>query len=467
MTLIMKTDYSTFQSPFSWRYGCAAMRQIFSEERKYQLWRKIWVEIATAQAKFGLVSKKELADLKKNQNNIDIHRITEIEKETHHDLVAGIREFAEKASVGGGKIHLGATSMDIVDNTDSLRIQKALLIIEKNLKDLLIIFTDKIEKYLTAPTLAYTHLQAAEPTTIGYRLSMYAQDLLIDLEQLEFVKEQFKAKGLKGAVGTAASYSKLIGEKESADFEQEVMQNLGIESILIAGQTSPRKFDTLVAQVLSSIAQSLHKFAFDVRVLQSAGFGEWVEPFGENQVGSSAMPFKKNPIKSEQICSLARLVVSLERNAWDNAALSLLERTIDDSANKRSFMPEMFLAVDEILSSSQKIVKDFTVNKTQIKNNLDKFAAFTATEEVILKAVKKGADRQKMHHLIRDYAIASWEKIQNGESNKLSENISTDNYIMQFLSAKEVDECLQITNHLGTAPQRAKKLVNRIKKLVV
>ncbi len=443
------------------------MRQIFSEERKYQLWRKIWVEIATAQAKFGLVSKKELADLKKNQNNIDINRISEIEKETHHDLVAGIREFAEKAVVGGGKIHLGATSMDIVDNTDSLRVQEALSITEKSLKELLNIFADKIDQYLTTPTLAYTHLQAAEPTTIGYRLAMYAQDLLLDLEHLEFVKKQFRAKGLKGAVGTAASYSKLIGEKESADFEKQIMTNLGVEPVLIAGQTSPRKFDTLVAQLLSSIAQSLHKFAFDVRVLQSAGFGEWVEPFGKNQVGSSAMPFKKNPIKSEQICSLARLVVSLERNAWDNAALSLLERTIDDSANKRSYMPEMFLAVDEILSSSQKIAKDFTVNTTQVKNNLEKFASFTATEEVILKAVKKGADRQKMHHLIRDYAIASWDKIQNGEKNELAENITQDKYIKQFLSSPEINECLQITNHLGTAPQRAKKLVNKIRKIIV
>jgi adenylosuccinate lyase len=281
--------------------------------------------------------------------------------------------------------------MDIVDNTDTLRAKEALEIIEIKLGALLKIFSEKITDLAAVPTLAYTHLQAAEPTTIGYRLSLYAQDLLIDFEQLQFVKKQLKAKGLKGAVGTAASYSKLVGEKEAEKLETEVMNSLEIESVLIAGQTSPRKFDTLIAQLLSSIAQSLHKFAFDMRVLQSAGFGEWVEPFGKKQVGSSAMPFKKNPVKSEQICSLARFVVSLERTAWDNAALSLLERTIDDSANRRSVVPEMFLAVDEILSSGQKIVKDFSINDAKVKSNLAKFAPFTATEEIIIKAVKKGA----------------------------------------------------------------------------
>ncbi len=460
------SDYSTFQSPFSWRYGSDQMRQIFSEENKFLIWRKIWVEMARVQNKYGLVSKKELDDLKKNQSNIEINRILEIEKDTKHDTVAAIKEFSEKAKVGGGKIHLGGTSMDIVDNTDSIRTREALQLTEQNVKKLLVVFAQRITELADQPTLAYTHLQAAEPTTIGYRLSMYAQDLLVDFEQLQFVKQTIKAKGFKGAVGTSASYTKLLGEKESLTFEQEVMQNLGISPVLIAGQTSPRKFDILVAQLLSSFAQTLHKFAFDLRVLQSAGFGEWVEPFGKKQVGSSAMPFKKNPVKSEQICSLARLVMSLERNAWDNAALSLLERTIDDSANKRSYLPEMFLAIDEILVSAQKVVQDFTLNKTRVKQNLEKFAPFAATEEVIIQAVKKGADRQQMHEVIRDHAINSWEKIQNGEENSLAKNLINDVYISQYLSEKEIEKSLQVTSHLGTAVQRAKKLVKEIHKLV-
>lgn len=460
-----KTDHSIYQSPFSWRYGSEKMRQIFSEENKFLIWRKIWVEIAKAQYKRQLISKKELDDLIKNEKNLSIGRIIEIEKDLHHDTVAAIKEFAEKAKIGGGKIHLGATSMDIVDNTDSIRSKEALNLIEQDLIILLETFGGKISKLAGVPTLAYTHLQAAEPTTIGYRLSMYAQDLLIDYEQLQFLKKQLQAKGLKGAVGTAASYSKLMGEKESAAFEQEVMNNLGIGPVLIAGQTSPRKFDYMIAQLLSSIAQSLHKFAFDMRVLQSAGFGEWVEPFGKKQVGSSAMPFKKNPVRSEQICSLARLVVSLERNSWDNAALTLLERTIDDSANRRAYLPEMFLAVDEILLSTRELVKNFTTNQIKVKSNLDKFAPFVATEGVILKAVRNGADRQKMHQLIRNLAIESWEQIQNNELNNLVEKISADLYIKKFLTQKEISECLVVENHLGTASQRALQLVRKIHKI--
>lgn len=461
----MKTDYNTFQSPFSWRYGSDKMRRIFSEKNKFLTWRKIWVELARAQYQYKLVSRPELNDLIKNEKNLDIERILEIEKETGHDTVAAIKEFAEKAPIGGGKIHLGATSMDIVDNTDTIRTKDALEIIEKNLLELLNIFAERINQLSSVPTLGYTHLQSAEPTTIGYRLSMYAQDLLIDFEHLCFVKKQLKAKGLKGAVGTAASYSKLVSVSESEKLEKEVMDVLGVEPLLIAGQTSARKFDNLVSQLLSSIAQSLHKFAFDLRILQSAGFGEWVEPFGKKQVGSSAMPFKKNPVKSEQICSLARFVVSLERTAWDNAALSLLERTLDDSANRRSVVPEMFLAVDEILLSAQKIVKDFTINETKVKNNLEKFSPFAATEEIILKAVKKGADRQRMHEIIRNYAIEAWEKIQNNEPNQLSQNLTTDSYIAQFLLPKEITDTLSVTEHLGTAVQRAKKLVQKIHKL--
>jgi adenylosuccinate lyase len=270
----MKTNYATFQSPFSWRYGSDQMRQIFSEQNKFLTWRKLWVELARVQYQYKLVSKKELDDLIKNEKNIDIHRIQEIELDTKHDTVAAIKEFAEKAKLGGGKIHLGATSMDIVDNTDSIRTKEALELVEQNIKLLLAIFSEKIVQLLDHPTLAYTHLQAAEPTTIGYRLSMYAQDLLLDFEQLHFVKNQMKAKGFKGAVGTGASYTKLVGEKESLNLEEQVMQRLGINSSLIAGQTAPRKFDVLVAQCLSSIAQTLHKFAFDLRILQSAGIRE-------------------------------------------------------------------------------------------------------------------------------------------------------------------------------------------------
>jgi len=459
------SDFTTYQSPFSWRYGSEAMRTIWSEENKYKIWRKIWVEMARAQSDFGLVSKDELEDLEKNQETIDIERILEIEKDTRHDVVAAIREFAEIAKVGGGKIHAGATSMDIVDNTDTLRIKQSLEIVEKNLKALLSAFVPQIEKYAHTPCMAFTHLQSAEPTTIGYRLSLYAQDLLQDLEFLNFVKSHLKAKGLKGAVGTQASYAALLGSEKATEMEKKVMERLGLDPVLIANQVGLRKADLFVAQLLTSIAGSLNKFAFDVRILQSAGFGEWQEPFGKSQVGSSAMPFKKNPMKSENICSLARLIESLASNAWQNASLSLLERTLDDSGNRRVYIPEMFLAVDDILLSATQIVSGLIVHEQQVKNNLEKFGPFAATEAILMESVKKGADRQVLHETLRDIAIESWNATQENKPNPMESLLINNETIKQSLNENQIKELLDVKGHIGTAPERAKKLANQIKAL--
>ena len=456
-------DFKTFQSPFSWRYGSEEMRGIWSEENKYKIWRKIWVEMASAQSEHGLVSNEELEDLKNNQENIDIERIWEIEKDTKHDVVAAIREFAEKAKIGGGKIHAGATSMDIVDNTDTLRIKESLNIVEENLKKLLNEFSILIEKYADTPCMAFTHLQPAEPTTIGYRLSLYAQDLLEDLQFLKFVNSHLKTKGLKGAVGTQASYEKLLGSENAKNMEQKVMEKLGLDPVLIANQVGLRKADLFVAQLLTSIAQSLYKFAFDLRLMQSPGFGEWQEPFGKSQVGSSAMPFKKNPMKSEQICSLARLVESLSSNAWQNASLSLLERTLDDSANRRVYIPEMFLAIDEMLNSGVKVVSGLIIHEQQVKNNLEKYGPFAATEAILMESVKQDADRQIMHEVLRDTAMTAWNDVQNGKQNPMQELLKNHEEIKKYLSTDKIVELLDVKTHIGTAPERAKKLVNKIK----
>lgn len=462
---IMK-DFKTYQSPFSWRYGSEEMRLIWSEENKYKIWRQIWVEMAAAQAEHGLVSKEELEDLKNNQDNIDIEKIWEIEKETHHDVVAAIREFAEKAKTGGGKIHAGATSMDIVDNTDTLRTKQSLEIVEKNLKNLLQEFVKQIEKYADVPCMGFTHLQSAEPTTIGYRLSIYAQDLLSDLELLHFVNTHLKAKGLKGAVGTQASYEKLLGKENAQKMEEKVMEKLGLNTSLISNQVAPRKIDLFVAQVLSSIAGSLYKFAFDLRIMQSPGFGEWQEPFGKSQVGSSAMPFKKNPIKAENICSLARLVESLSKNAWENASLSLLERTLDDSGNRRTYIPEMFLAIDEMLVSATKIISGLIVHEKQVQNNLEKYAPFAATESILMESVKNGADRQTLHEILRNIAMESWNETQENKPNPMSALLIKNEEIKKSLSEKEIIELLDVKEHIGTAPDRARKLVAEIKKIL-
>ena len=450
-------DYSKYESPFSWRYGSEQMRQIFSEEKKYKLWRKIWVALAKAQAKEGLVSQQELKDLEDNQNNIDIARIWEIEKDTRHDVVAAIREFAEKTSVGGGKIHLGATSMDISDNAETIRMVEALDIVEKRLVALLLVFSSKIKKYADFVCMGYTHLQPAEPTTLGYRFAFYAQDLLMDLELLGFVKKNFKSKGLKGAVGTSASYTKGV--------ENEVLKELGIEAFEITNQTAPRKIEFWIGNLLASIAQSLNKFAFDLRIMQSPGFGEWQESFGKSQVGSSAMPFKKNPINAEKICSLSRLVVSLSRVNWDNAANTLLERTLDDSANRRIAIPEMFLAVDEMLDSAINIVDGLIVNEIQVRKNLDKYWPFSVTEAIILEAAKKGADRQKLHEVLREISMKAWEVIQEGNSNPMEDLLEENAFIKQYLKPVEIVEILDAKNHTGNAQNKALTLAEQIRKI--
>ncbi|MBI2018065.1 adenylosuccinate lyase, partial [Candidatus Daviesbacteria bacterium] len=398
--------------------------------------------------------------------NINIERILEIEKETGHDVVAAIREFAEVAKVGGGKIHLGATSMDIVDNADSIRAKEALQIIEDKLIKLLKNFSEKIEKYADLPCMAYTHLQPAEPTTLGYRFALYGQDLLWDLNKIKWLMEEgIKSKGFKGAVGTQASYQKLMGEKV-VDFENELMEKLGLKTVLISGQTTPRKIDYLISTVLSSIAQSLNKFAFDLRILQSPNFGEVSEPFGKTQVGSSSMPFKKNPIKSEQICSLARLVINLSKTSDENAANSLLERTLDDSANRRIYIPEMFLGVDEILTSAGKIVSGLVINEAKIQENLERYAPFAATEEVIIEAVKSGADRQEMHEILREISMEAWSLVSVGEENPMLDLLMKREEVLKYVGKEKLEKIIDPENHLGTAPVRAKKLVNEIKKAI-
>ncbi|CAN5188692.1 adenylosuccinate lyase [soil metagenome] len=463
----MTNNFSTYQSVFSWRYGSVAMRRIFSEEHKYELWRRIWVALAEAEFEQGLVNKHEVDDLKKQQGNIDIARILELENETKHDVVAAIKEFAEKATIGGGKIHLGATSMDVVDNADAMRHVEALEHVEQKVLTVLGLFSGKIDQYAELVCMAFTHLQPAEPTTVGYRLSFYAQDLLLDLELLRFIKQNYKGKGMKGAVGTAAGYKALLGDDQSVDqLEQRVMDKLGIDAALISTQVYSRKYDFLLQSLLASISSSLAKFAGDLRLLQSPPIGEWAEPFGKTQVGSSAMPFKRNPINAEKICSLARYVASLPAVGLENASLSYLERTLDDSANRRITLPDAFLATDEILITAEKLIKGLVINEKRISHNLSLYAPFAASEGILMACVKKGADRQKLHEVLREIALVAWEKVQNGEENPMNELLRTNATLQRYLSEQEIIAQLDVSNHIGTAPERARKMVKEIGKKI-
>lgn len=450
-------DYTTYLSPFTWRYGSGEMRQIWSEVNKRRLWRKVWVALAQAQHKERLVSKKELDDLIKHKDNIDIEKAHKIEEEVKHDLMAEIKTYASQAKIGGGKIHLGATSMDIEDNVDTIRCKESLIIIEKKLRELIKAFGEKIDRYKNMPCMGYTHLQPAEPTTIGYRFAFYAQDLLLDLQLLQFVKNQLKGKGIKGAVGTSASYlALLLNSNKVESMEQQIMRDLGIDAVVVASQTAPRKFEYFIAILLTSIASSLYKFAFDIRIMQSPGFGEWQEPFGQKQVGSSAMPFKKNPVKSEQICSLARLVFNLSNIARDNASNMLLERTLDDSANRRVFLPEMFLAVDEILTSATKIIDSLVINEQQVEGNLIKYGRLAVMEIILLEAVKNGANRQEMHEILRELSMK--------KTFPLTDLVLRDKRIIKFINVNRLNKLLDPKRHIGLAVNYCKKIIGEIER---
>ena len=448
-------DENTYQSPFSWRYGTPALRQIWSEHNKRLLWRKVWIALAETQAQYGLVTAAQVAELRANMEKIDVARALEIEAEIHHDLMAEILTYAEQCPTAGGIIHLGATSMDIEDNADALRIKASIEHILKQLAELLDILFTLIETHAETPAMAHTHIQPAEPTTIGYRLAFYTQDLLADWEQLTTVYTQLKGKGFKGAVGTAASYQDLVGAENFEAFEETLSQKLDLPFYPISHQTTPRKQEYILMNALASLGASLNKFAFDLRILQSPPFGEWSEPFGKKQVGSSAMPFKRNPITAEKMDSLARQLAQLPRIAWDNAALSLLERTLDDSANRRSMLPDGFLMTDELIRGAKRILQKIKINPQAVARNLDTYGPFAATERLLMALVKKGANRQKMHELIRQHALKAWEAVQNGRENPLEGAISTDPEFLSVLTPEEIAAAMDYKSHTGIAAQRA------------
>lgn len=458
-------DHSQFQSPFTWRYGSAEMRSIWSEEHKRHLWRRIWVALAQAQQEAGLVTAEQVADLRAHIDQIDVARALEIEARIHHDLMAELQVFAEQCAIGGGIIHLGATSADIEDNADALRIREALKLILTKLDELLANFADRIDELADVPTMAFTHLQPAEPTTMGYRLCLYAQDLLEDRAAIARIHQQIKGKGIKGAVGTSASYADLLAQSllSPAVLEARIMAALDLPFYPIAGQVYPRKQDWQVMTTLAGLASSLSKFAFDLRLLQSPLSGEWREPFGAAQVGSSAMPFKRNPIQAEKLSSLSRLVVSFVSTAWDNASASLLERTLDDSANRREILPIAFLAIDEMLAVSKRLLRGLQVERAAADHLLERYGLFAAVERVLMAAARAGADRQAMHEHLREMSMNAWQSVNSGEPNPLPEALAASPLLRRYLSPEMIYELLDASAYTGNAPERARQFAAAIR----
>jgi len=456
------TENAQYVSPFSWRYGSSEMREIWGELNKRRIWRRIWVALAEVQCEFRLISKDQVQDLIMHMDDVDIQRALEIESKNHHDLMAEVDTYAEQCPIGGGIIHLGATSMDIKDNATALQIRESLDQILSKLQELLDIFASKITQYADTPIIAFTHLQPAEPSTLGYRLAQYGQDLLDDWITLKRMLASVKGKGFKGAVGTSASYAELLGLNNLERFESLMSEKLDLPFYDITTQIYPRKQDLHLLNGLAGLGASIYKFAFDLRILQSPPIGEIAEPFGESQVGSSAMPFKRNPIHSEKINSLARMLAQFPRTAWDNAALSILERTLDDSANRRSLLPEAFLISDELLRVAIMIVEGLTVDKRAISQNLNIYGPFAATERVLMALGKSGANRQVMHRQLRKHAMVAWDSIKNRQPNPLTNLVSTDPVLQKFLSEDELRKLMDAGEYVGNAPEKARHFAQKI-----
>ena len=400
-----------YTSPFAERYSSKEMLYNFSNDKKFTTWRQLWITLAEFQQQSGLVTEAQVAELKAHASDINYDVAREYEQKLKHDVMAHIRAYGDQCPSAKGIIHLGATSAYVVDNTDIICLRDGYKIIQKELVNVINALAAFARTYMVEPTVAFTHFQPAQFTTIGKRTCLWIQDLMLDLEEIESRLARLRILGAKGTTGTQASFLTLFNgdEEKVKDLDDYIGLKLGFYVYPVSGQTYSRKIDAQAQSALSGIAESSHKFANDMRLLQH--LGELQEPFGKDQVGSSAMAYKRNPMKSERITSLARLVLSLQTNANFTAASQWFERTLDDSAGKRVALPEAFLAVDAILQLYLDIATNMTVNLGVINKNVQNVMSDIASENLLMEAVKVGGDRQELHEIIRRHKMSSTEDL--------------------------------------------------------
>ena len=456
----MRTDI--YQSPLCERYASKEMQNIFSNDRKFSIWRKLWIALAESEQELGLpISDEQIEEMKAQIDNIDYEKARQYESELRHDVMAHVHTFGDACPKAAGIIHLGATSCYVGDNTDIILMQSALLQIRNLLLNAVEALSEFAMEYKALPTLAYTHFQAAQPTTVGKRACLWMNDLLFDIEQLDFQLNNLKLLGCKGTTGTGASFLELFdGDEEKVEqLEQKIAEKIGFSKCQsVSGQTYTRKADFAVLQVLSGIAQSASKFSSDIRLLSH--LKEVDEPFEEKQIGSSAMAYKRNPMRSERIASLARFVICDLQNTAITASAQWFERTLDDSANKRLAVPEAFLAADAILNLYINVIRGLKVYPAVIKKHLDAELPFMATENILMYCVKtKGGDRQELHEAIRKHSIMAAEQVKlYGNENDLIERIRKDDTF--GLTAMELEILLDPAKFTGMAKYQCEKFVN-------
>ena len=458
----MRTDI--YQSPLCERYASKEMQSIFSNDRKFSTWRKLWVALAESEQELGLpISNEQIQEMKSQISNIDYEKAKQYERELRHDVMAHVHTYGDACPKSAGIIHLGATSCYVGDNTDIILMQSALIQIKNLLLNAVEALSEFAMEYKALPTLAYTHFQAAQPTTVGKRACLWMNDLLFDIEQLDFQLNSLKLLGCKGTTGTGASFLELFdGDEEKVEqLEQKIANKVGFSKCQsVSGQTYTRKADFAVLQVLSGIAQSASKFSNDIRLLSH--LKEVDEPFEEKQIGSSAMAYKRNPMRSERIASLARYVICDLQNTAITASTQWFERTLDDSANKRLSVPEAFLATDAILNLYINVIRGLKVYPAVIKKHLDAELPFMATENIMMYCVKnKGGDRQKLHEAIRKHSVKAAEQVKlYGVDNDLIERIKADD--MFGLTEDEIDMLLNPVKFTGMAEYQCETYVKEI-----
>lgn len=459
--------HDKYENPLCKRYASKEMQQIFSDDKKFSTWRKLWIALAESEKELGLdIKDEQIEEMKAHIYDIDYDMAAKREAEVRHDVMAHIYTFGEACRSAKPIIHLGATSCYVGDNTDIILQREALTLIKKKVLTAIKALSDFADEYKDLSTLAYTHFQAAQPTTVGKRATLWIQDLMMDLEHIEFALKSFKLLGCRGTTGTGASFMELFdGDQEKVKkLEKLIAHKMGFDGAYsVSGQTYTRKVDYFTLSVLSGIAQSAQKFSGDIRLLSH--LKEFDEPFEAGQVGSSAMAYKRNPMRSERIASLSRLVIADAINPAMTAGSQWFERTLDDSANRRISIPESFLAVDGILSLYINIVQGVTVYPKVIRKHLMEELPFMATENILMYCVKKGGDRQTLHEAIRNHSVAAGKAIKkDGADNDLLSRIADDPVF--GITISEIDEIIQNGRFTGRAKEQTEEYLTEVRQIL-
>ena len=449
-----------YESPLNARYASSEMQYIFSPDKKFATWRRLWIALAEAEKELGLnISNVQIEQLKNNKDNINYDVAEKYEKEFRHDVMSHVHAYGEQCPDAKAIIHLGATSCYVGDNTDVIIMTEGLKLVRSKMLVLIRKLSDFALEYKAMPTLGFTHYQPAQLVTVGKRACLWIQELLMDLEDLDHAIENMKLLGSKGTTGTQASFLNLFdGDHEKVKkLEQLIAEKMGFKNVFaVSGQTYPRKLDSRVLGVLSGIAQSAYKFSNDMRILQS--MKEMEEPFEEKQIGSSAMAYKRNPMRCERISSLARYVIIDALNPAMTASTQWFERTLDDSANKRISVPEAFLAIDAILNIYINVASGLVVYPKVIQKHVMDELPFMATENIMMEAVKRGGDRQELHEQIREHSMDAGKRVKvDGESNDLIERIAKDPLFGMTL--EEINSVLEPKNYIGRCPEQVVEFI--------